>query len=97
MVCRSTGKGSKAARNSPLTTTQVSIENARVQGAQVNLQQDHELDCPSCGESLTLLIDASVPSQTYVEDCHVCCRPMVVTVLVEEGIVVSLEARPEND
>ena len=36
--------------------------------------------CPYCGEPVELLIDATVPHQTYVEDCEVCCRPMVVTI-----------------
>lgn len=36
--------------------------------------------CPHCGEPVELLIDSTLPSQRYVEDCEVCCRPMVVTV-----------------
>lgn len=35
--------------------------------------------CPYCGEPITLLIDGSVPDQEYIEDCEVCCRPMVVS------------------
>lgn len=41
--------------------------------------------CPSCGEALELLVDPSIPSQEYVEDCEVCCRPMVVTVHLDSG------------
>lgn len=36
--------------------------------------------CPYCGEPVELLIDTTLPRQQYVEDCEVCCRPMVVTV-----------------
>ncbi len=36
--------------------------------------------CPYCGESVELLIDTTLPHQQYVEDCEVCCRPMVVTI-----------------
>ena len=36
--------------------------------------------CPYCGESVELLVDATLPNQQYVEDCEVCCRPMVVTI-----------------
>lgn len=42
------------------------------------------VSCPYCGESLTLLIDPSVESQQYVEDCHVCCAPMLVDVNIED-------------
>ncbi len=42
--------------------------------------------CPYCGEAVTLVIDCSEPEQQYIEDCEVCCRPMIVTVCVpEEG------------
>jgi hypothetical protein len=33
------------------------------------------VQCPYCWEQFSLLIDASVESQEYVEDCEVCCRP----------------------
>lgn len=36
--------------------------------------------CPYCGEPVELLIDPTLSRQQYVEDCEVCCRPMVVTV-----------------
>ncbi|MDX2436987.1 MAG: CPXCG motif-containing cysteine-rich protein [Acidobacteriota bacterium] len=38
------------------------------------------VSCPYCGEPVELSIDATLPSQQYVEDCEVCCRPMVVTI-----------------
>lgn len=36
--------------------------------------------CPYCGEPLEISIDPSAESQSYVEDCQVCCAPFVVTV-----------------
>jgi hypothetical protein len=44
--------------------------------------EDVEVDCPYCGEAIELLVDGSGGSQTYVEDCPVCCRPMTVEVTV---------------
>lgn len=41
---------------------------------------EHRCHCPYCGEPLSLLIDRSAGSQTYVEDCSVCCQPIVVQV-----------------
>ncbi len=35
--------------------------------------------CDSCGEEIAVPIDLSAgPSQEYVEDCPVCCRPNVI-------------------
>lgn len=41
--------------------------------------------CPYCGESIPLQVDVSAGSQSYVEDCQVCCQPFQVTVRVEDG------------
>ena len=55
------------------------------------------IDCPYCGERIELGVDCSVDAQEYVEDCSVCCRPMIVTVIVEAGALVSIEARTESE
>jgi hypothetical protein len=36
--------------------------------------------CPYCGERIELVVDCSIPEQSYIEDCSVCCHPMVVIV-----------------
>lgn len=41
--------------------------------------------CPYCGEPIELLVDDSIDRQRYVEDCQVCCRPIEVTVALEDG------------
>ncbi|KAF1687373.1 restriction endonuclease [Pseudoxanthomonas broegbernensis] len=43
-----------------------------------------ELRCPYCGEPIDVAVDAGAGDQQYVEDCQVCCRPMVMTVSVEQ-------------
>lgn len=48
---------------------------------------EREISCPFCGESMTILVDASAGSQDYIEDCQVCCRPMQVNVSVSGGDV----------
>ena len=42
---------------------------------------EQRVTCPYCGEPLTLLLDDSDLGQDYIEDCQVCCRPMVVNLL----------------
>lgn len=52
--------------------------------------------CPYCGELVDVLVDTSVEYQEYVEDCSVCCRPIVLSASVA-GDEVSVVARDEND
>jgi hypothetical protein len=54
--------------------------------------------CPYCGELNELAVDPGGGSpQSYVEDCHVCCRPWRVTVTFDrEGQAAAhLEAADE--
>jgi hypothetical protein len=58
---------------------------------------EHIVDCPYCGESIQVLIDASIPEQQYIEDCQVCCRPITLTVGVGEDGAAQVQASGEND
>ncbi|MEH6584367.1 MAG: CPXCG motif-containing cysteine-rich protein [Halioglobus sp.] len=53
--------------------------------------------CPYCGEKISLLVDQSIGDQEYIEDCEVCCRPMVIHSLVPERGDPIIIARGEND
>ncbi|MEZ4858530.1 MAG: CPXCG motif-containing cysteine-rich protein [Flavobacteriaceae bacterium] len=53
--------------------------------------EEHFFQCPYCWEEISMLIDASV-SQTYVEDCEVCCNPIEVSVAFDNGILTHFEA-----
>ncbi len=53
--------------------------------------------CPYCGEPIEVLVDSSVESQHYIEDCQVCCRPMQVSVEVDEDGALHVRATSEND
>jgi transcription elongation factor Elf1 len=55
------------------------------------------ISCPYCGESISVLIDNSLPEQTYVEDCQVCCRPIDMTVTVDMDGDVAVMARSESE
>jgi len=39
-----------------------------------------------------MLLDASVTSQTYIEDCEVCCNPIEVYVRFEENELIEFSA-----
>jgi len=49
--------------------------------------------CPNCGEQISMVLDTSVRSQTYVEDCEVCCRPIHIRYVVHGDKVVEFEAK----
>jgi hypothetical protein len=53
-------------------------------GEDGELQTDAEVTCPYCGEICEITLDAAGgKSQTYVEDCPVCCRPWQVHVVYD--------------
>jgi hypothetical protein len=54
------------------------------------LETTAAITCPYCGEAITLLLDLSVESQSYIEDCSVCCQPMTVAYRAEEGELAEL-------
>ncbi|NOT83352.1 MAG: CPXCG motif-containing cysteine-rich protein [Methylococcaceae bacterium] len=55
------------------------------------------IQCPYCGEQIEVFVDCSVSEQAYVEDCSVCCRPIVFSVISSAGEVVSIEGRTEDE
>lgn len=55
--------------------------------------QFHAVHCPYCGERFDTQVDLSSGSAQYVEDCPVCCRPIEVSLEVEEGALSRLDMR----
>jgi hypothetical protein len=60
------------------------------------MQEEAQITCPFCGESLTILLDLSLPEQDYIEDCQVCCRPIRIAYSSEAGVLTSLEAQQDT-
>jgi Cysteine-rich CPXCG len=56
-----------------------------------------EIACPYCGETLSVLIDESAEEQSYIEDCQVCCRPIMFTVTAYQGEEARVEVRREDE
>ena len=54
--------------------------------------------CPYCGEPIEITLDLSAGTQSYVEDCVVCCRPIEVRVEVgEDGSLAGVWGRREDE
>lgn len=55
--------------------------------------EEHAFSCPYCAAPISMVLDFSVPAQTYVEDCEVCCNPIEVSYGAEAGLLTQFEAR----
>ena len=72
---------------------------------------EHTISCPYCGESFTTLIDysdmlndetildsSSLQDYNYVEDCQICCQPIIFTpVISDKGLLIDVLAKQENE
>lgn len=59
--------------------------------------EERTVHCPYCGEPIDVLVDASVLAQNYIEDCQVCCRPIIFSVEIDMdgGVLVSVSNENE--
>ncbi|MBW7472715.1 CPXCG motif-containing cysteine-rich protein [Marinobacter sp. M216] len=55
------------------------------------------VQCPYCWETLDVSVDPSVPEQEYVEDCQVCCRPILIHVTFDDDLTPHVDVRAENE
>jgi len=56
-----------------------------------------DIHCPYCGESINILIDCSIPQQNYIEDCQVCCRPIIIDVSLDHDGSINIVTAHENE
>lgn len=54
---------------------------------------EHFFQCPYCWEEISMLLDPSISQQTYVEDCEICCNPIVLKVSFEHLELMEFSAR----
>ncbi len=69
-----------------------------------------DISCPYCGEVFNTVVDYSnqidsnylIDAQasqdyTYIEDCQVCCQPILLTpVINEDGTLINVLTQQEN-
>lgn len=59
------------------------------------MQTTSEYYCAFCGEENTTFVDlSSGMSQSYVEDCQICCRPNILYIQIDED---TLEVEISSD
>jgi hypothetical protein len=54
------------------------------------------IQCPYCFEQVEILVDCSVMKQEYVEDCQVCCRPIIIVVLIDNNNKPQIDVSRED-
>ena len=58
----------------------------------MNSLAEKTVRCPFCAERIAILLDLSAgPEQSYIEDCQVCCRPMLVSFTVVGDKAIGLQ------
>ena len=72
----------------PPCRVQLVVFGHYVENVPMNLLQGQDATCPYCWETVNLTLDLSIPEQSYIEDCPVCCRPMRVSYSSADGEVV---------
>lgn len=56
------------------------------------------VSCPYCGERYETAVDAdNTGSTTYVEDCAICCRPIMFHVCLEDDGTLNVATRRDDE
>jgi hypothetical protein len=79
----------------PATLDPIAADSA--QPMESAMLSTRDVECPYCGEVITLALDASAGPQCYIEDCHVCCRPITVVVTTDGEGDVHARVQSEQD
>ena len=56
-----------------------------------------QVRCPYCGEQIDIQVDIASAEEDYVEDCTVCCRPILLHVARDENGLPSVSAARESE
>ena len=54
---------------------------------------EHAFTCPYCWQRISMVLDTSIDSQTYIEDCEVCCKPIEIYYAIEDGNLTEFDVR----
>ncbi len=53
---------------------------------------EHGFACPYCGEPITMLLELTLSHQSYVEDCEICCNPILLRFSARDGELTEFDA-----
>ncbi len=55
------------------------------------------IQCPHCGEVIDIPVETDGSPGSFVIDCSVCCRPIVVHVEIADDGMITMTAERESD
>ena len=55
---------------------------------------EHYFDCPHCWENQLKMIDPTVPNQSFIEDCEICCNPLEFDIIIQDNTMLSFSVTP---
>ena len=58
---------------------------------------EHFFQCPYCWEDISMLLDSSLVSTEYIEDCEICCNPINIVYGFENQDLIHFEAQNLED
>ena len=58
---------------------------------------EHFFQCPYCWEDISMLLDSSLVSTDYIEDCEICCNPINIVYGFENQDLVYFNAQNLED
>ncbi len=61
-----------------------------------NIDPVLQILCPYCGEPVEIQLSVVRADEEYVEDCSVCCRPILLHVTRDENGEPSVSAEKES-
>lgn len=61
----------------------------------MNCLEERDILCPYCGEIISVVVDCTEDQQSYVEDCSVCCQPMLLTIDIDTELRLSVSRENE--
>ena len=56
-----------------------------------------ECECPYCGEINTIIREESNVDYTVVQDCYICCNPILIEIIKQHNSDDIVIIRSEND
>lgn len=63
----------------------------------MNNLEEQAVSCPYCGELIMVLVNAEETGQRYIEDCQVCCRPIIFSISVGSNGELIVSVHDENE
>ncbi|HED17597.1 MAG TPA: CPXCG motif-containing cysteine-rich protein [Gammaproteobacteria bacterium] len=62
----------------------------------MNPEEPVTISCPYCGESQVKVVDLADMTGEYIEDCEVCCQPMILVLSMPANKLTATVTREDE-